>query len=112
MSRAQRRWPIVVGTAAVVSILAATTATAATATGPSTVTPPYVLPVAPGVTITSLLTVDDAGKASNGYEMVGIPDGLGARRTGDTVTVFMNHELGASQGIARRHGQQAPSSPS
>jgi hypothetical protein len=32
-----------------------------------------VLPVAPGVTITSLLTVDDAGSAANGYEMVGIP---------------------------------------
>ena len=28
--------------------------------------------------ITSLLTVSDAGSASNGYEMVGIPDGLGA----------------------------------
>ncbi|MGH3822994.1 MAG: alkaline phosphatase PhoX [Pseudonocardiaceae bacterium] len=106
MSRAQPRWPVVVGAAAVVSILTATTATAATATGPNTVTPPYVLPFAPGVTITSLLTVDDAGKASNGYEMVGIPDGLGARRTGDTVTVLMNHELNAAQGIVRRHGQQ------
>jgi hypothetical protein len=109
MFRARGRWSAVVGAAAAASIATATSAAAATpptATGPSTVTPPYVVPVAPGVTITSLLSVDDAGKASNGYEMVGIPDGLCARRTGDTVTVFMNHELSASQGIVRRHGQQ------
>ena len=40
------------------------------------------LPGAEGVEITSLLTVDgvlgDGGAASNGYEMAGIPDGLGA----------------------------------
>ena len=31
-----------------------------TSTGPSTTTPPYVIPAADGVRITSLLTVDDA----------------------------------------------------
>jgi len=45
--------------------------------GPSTTTDPYVLPVADRVRITSLLTVNDAGAAGNGYEMVGIPDGIG-----------------------------------
>ncbi len=132
MSRVRRRWSAVVGAAAVASIVAATPAAAAqpaTATGPSSATPPYVLPVAPGVTITSLLTVDDAGSAANGYEMVGIPDGLGATvdsrlgpelqallgpivgglldfLRGDVVTVLMNHELRVEQGIVRRHGQQ------
>ena len=51
-------------------------------TGPSTSTPPYMLPVAAGVHITSLLTVDDSGAATDGYEMTGIPDGLGAARAG------------------------------
>ena len=109
MSRIRRRWSVVVGATAVVSIVTAVPASAApppTATGPSSATPPYVLPVAPGVTITSLLTVDDARSASNGYEMVGIPDGLGAYHTSDTVTVLMNHELNANEGIVRRHGQQ------
>lgn len=83
MSRTRRRWSAVIGATAVASIVAATPAAAqtTTATGPSSATPPYVLPVAPGVTITSLLTVDDAGSARNGFEMVGIPDGLGAVAT-------------------------------
>ena len=80
---------------------------ATTSTGPNTTTKPYVLPVASGVKITSLLTVDDAGSASNGYEMVGIPDGLGARAgQGGTIDVTMNHELTATSGIVRRHGQK------
>jgi hypothetical protein len=73
-------------------------------TGPSTSTPPYVLPVAPGVRTTSMLTV---GESVGGYRMVGIPDGLGAYRSGrKSVTVLMNHELRDTQGVARRHGQK------
>ena len=49
--------------------------------GPSTTTDPYVIPVTEGVHVKSLLTVGDAGAAGNGYEMTGIPDGLGARKT-------------------------------
>jgi hypothetical protein len=79
----------------------------ATATGPNTTTAPYVLPVAGGVDITSLLTVSDAGAAGNGYEMVGIPDGLGARRgPSGGVELFMNQELVASAGVVRAHGQK------
>jgi hypothetical protein len=45
------------------------------------------------------------GDAVGGYRMVGIPDGLGAFDNGDgTFTVLMNHELGATAGIARAHG--------
>ncbi len=77
--------------------------------GPSTTIAPYVLPKAPGVSVTSILTVGD-GAAGNGYRMVGIPDGLGAY--GDkaeekkSVVVLMNHELGAGSGLARAHGQK------
>ena len=77
--------------------------------GPSTSTDPYILPVADDIRITSLLTVNDSGAASNGYEMVGIPDGLGLTKVDDKVTILMNHELrdapGQEQGIVRRHGQ-------
>ena len=93
--------------AAAAVAVAAQPALAATGTsrGPSTTTNPYVLPVADGVHIKSLLTVGDQ-PAGNGYRMVGIPDGLGAVRDGDHVTLYMNHELRADRGIVRRHGQK------
>ncbi len=79
---------------------------AAASTGPSTTTPPYVIPVADGVHITSLLTVDD-GAASNGYELDGMPDGLGAQRSGrNHFTLYVNHEFNALTGTTRRHGQK------
>jgi hypothetical protein len=74
--------------------------------GPSTTTPPYVVPVAPGVSTTSLLTVNDAGAAGNGYEFVGIPDGIGARWENGKVVASVNHELRTNNGIVRRHGQR------
>jgi hypothetical protein len=94
---------------AVLGLAAAGTALAATGTGPSTTTDPYVLPVADGVDVTSLLTVEtptDTGAASNGYQMVGIPDGLGATfgPSGNDFRLFMNHELTAPSGVARDHG--------
>ena len=82
-------------------------APAGTSRGPNTVTDPYVLPVADGVATKSLLTVGDAGAAGDGYEMVGIPDGLGAYQDPDSrdLTLLMNHELRGEQGVVRRHGQ-------
>jgi hypothetical protein len=72
-------------------------------TGPSTSTPPYVLPVADGVRTSSLLTVGDRVGA---YRMAGIPDGMGAyRNDGNRLTVLMNHEINEFSGVARRHGQ-------
>ena len=72
--------------------------------GVSSSATPYVQGVA-GYDITSILTVGDAGAQTPGYRMVGIPDGLGAYDNGNgTFTVLMNHELGATQGIARAHG--------
>ena len=95
--------------AAIVATLArrgpTTRAPPPTATGPSTTTPPYVLPVADDVRITSLLTVGDRARASNGYEMVGIPDGLGLPRDDGKAVLYLNQELRDTQGIVRRHGQ-------
>src|SRR6476620_1793422 len=71
--------------------------------GPSSSQTPYVTPTAPGWHVTSIVSAGDA--ADNGYKMVGIPDGLGAYDSGNgTFTVLINHELGASYGIARAHG--------
>ena len=94
---------------AVLGLAAAGTALAATGTGPSTTTDPYVLPASDAVDTTSLLTVKtptDDGAATNGYEMVGIPDGLGATLGSgdDDFTLFVNHELTASAGAVRAHG--------
>lgn len=80
-------------------------ASAGTAAGPSTTVGPYVLPVAQGVDITSLWTVADL-PAGDGFGMVGIPDGLGGFRQGANLVLLMNHELPATEGIVRRHGQQ------
>ncbi len=102
-----RRGPTIAGLGAVAVLMSATSAFAATSTttGPSSATAPYVLPVADGVHITSLLTVGDAAAADNGYELVGIPDGLGLRQQGHNLVLYMNHELRDAQGIVRRHGQ-------
>jgi Bacterial protein of unknown function (DUF839) len=82
----------------------------AASTGPSSKIAPYVIPAADGVRTKSLITVDgvlgDGGAASNGYELTGIPDGLGAfSLSGNRVRLFANHELGNTVGAVRRHGQ-------
>jgi hypothetical protein len=74
-----------------------------------TAKPAYLVPAAPGVVVDPILSTGDV---VGGYQMSGIPDGLGAYRNtggdsregdddehgnngnGNTVTVVMNHELG------------------
>ena len=76
--------------------------------GPSTLTSPYLQALEPNVRFTSILTTGDAlGVKADGspYRMVGIPDGLGAFDNGNgSITVLMNHELGATAGVVRDHG--------
>jgi hypothetical protein len=70
----------------------------------TTSVPAYLIPTAPGVEITPLLTTGDA---VGGYRMAGIPDGLGAFDNGDgTFTVLMNHELRSGNGVSRAHGNK------
>jgi hypothetical protein len=106
-----RRWRSLALASAPLAALGATAALAApagTSHGPSTVTDPYVIPVAEGVATKSLFTVSDGQTAGNGYPMVGIPDGLGAYGNEDSrdFTLFMNQELTPAVGVVRRHGQQ------
>ena len=66
----------------------------------------YVLPVAAGVVVKPIFTVGESPTAST-YQMVGIPDGLGAYDNGDgTFTLLMNHELGTTVGGIRAHGNK------
>ncbi|MDX2114061.1 MAG: hypothetical protein SFZ24_00390 [Planctomycetota bacterium] len=85
-------------------VAACGTVASAQFTGPSSSQSPYVLPSIPGVSTTSILTVGDN---IGGYRMVGIPDGLGAFQNAGArdFTLLMNHELGASAGVVRAHGQ-------
>jgi len=94
--------------------LAAAAAQAQDSTGPQSSQTPYVVPTAPGWEVVSLLTVGDSAKNVD-YRMVGIPDGMGAlpgkfAANGGYVadkafmTFFLNHELGATSGVARAHG--------
>jgi serralysin len=82
-------------------------------TGPSSSQTPYLVPSQVNVQIESILSVGDqvgvkeapAALAGQPWRMVGIPDGLGAFDNGDgTMTVLMNHELGATAGVVREHG--------
>lgn len=94
--------------------LAAVAVHAQTTTGPQSSQTPYIVPTAAGWEVISLITVGDSAKNVD-YRMVGIPDGMGAlpgkfAENGGYVadkafmTIFLSHELGATQGIPRAHG--------
>lgn len=109
MSRRRTGWLAAAGISTLTALVAgpalATSGSEPTSKGPNTVTDPYVLPVADGVHIKSLLTVDDGKKTDDGYALDGIPDGLGAAKTAGGFNLYMNHELRETQGVKRRHGQ-------
>ncbi len=61
--------------------------------GFKTAKPAYLVPMAPGAAVDPILS---AGDTIGGYQMTGIPDGLGAYKEGGSLQVLMNHELGRS----------------
>lgn len=71
-------------------------------TGPSTSTSPYLNPIAPGSSFTSMLT---AGDVIGSYKMAGLGDGMGAYDNGNgTFTMLLAHEAGNTAGVVRAHG--------
>jgi Bacterial protein of unknown function (DUF839) len=96
-----------VGAACATALFPVPSALAADFTGPSTTVAPYVKGVAPGVDVTSVLTVGDQ-PAENGYRMAGLPDGMGVRidRELGVAEVTVNHEIRPDRGIVRAHGAQ------
>ena len=62
----------------------------------------YMLPAHPAVCVVPLISVPET--APNGYHMGGVPDGIGAFRTGrQTFDVILTHELRYNHGKARKH---------
>lgn len=96
------------------ALLCLTGAALAQGTSPSTTVTPYVESHLPGVQITSILTVDDGSVPRTGggtTRMVGIPDGIGvidgaelSPAEPDFFYLLVNHEINATQGIVRDHG--------
>ena len=80
-----------------VAAIATSAATASHQPGFKTVRPPQLVPAAPGVIVDPILSVGDIVANSpipGGYQMSGIPDGLGAFKDGhNTISIMMNHEL-------------------
>ena len=59
--------------------------------------PVYVEPAASGV---SLNVVGTVGDVVNGYQIVGIPDGMGLVKEGKKLSLITNHELSATNAVA------------
>jgi hypothetical protein len=88
-----RRTLLAVGLAVLTMGIVGWTASAATNPGFKTEKRPYLVPIEPGVITDPILSTGDV---VGGYQMSGIPDGLGAYRDSGTLQLLMNHELGAS----------------
>ncbi|NOT16608.1 MAG: DUF839 domain-containing protein [Sulfuriferula sp.] len=77
---------------------------------PTTKQTAYITPATAAWQVLPLLTVGDSVNAKadgKPYQMVGVPDGLGAYLDKkNNLVVLMNHELKAAEGIARAHGGQ------
>lgn len=88
--------------------LATPSGAATTGAGPSSSQTPYLVPLAPGAGLQSIITTHDAvpraGSApGTAFTFAGIPDGLGAFDNRDgTYTILVNHELGSNQGLDRK----------
>ena len=70
-------------------------------------TKPYTVGIAEGYETKRLISVGDTvpetSNPAKQYQMVGIPDGLGAHSNPDgTTTIFMNHELTSATVRSRR----------
>jgi len=87
-----KRLAALAATVGAVALMVAGSASAGNPPGFKTAKPAYLVPIAPGAATDPIIS---AGDTIGGYQMSGIPDGLGAfRDAGDTLQVYMNHELG------------------
>ena len=72
-------------------------------TGPSSSLAPFIVGSEPNIRFVSIATSGDSLPGDG--VLGGIPDGIGAFDNGDgTMTLLVNHELGATAGIVRDHG--------
>ena len=69
--------------------------------GFNTTVKPYAVPVSPEYAVKPIISVGDrvplTSDSSKQFQMIGIPDGMGAYRIpGGSAVVYMNHEVGAT----------------
>jgi hypothetical protein len=89
-----RRLTALATVAGTLALMVAGSATPANDPGFKTAKPPYLVPLTSGAAVDPIIS---AGDIVGGYQMTGIPDGLGAFKDGGhTLQVMMNHELGRS----------------
>ena len=93
--KVKKRFGALVLSASVISVAVSTQATEPA----FTTVKPYAVAVSPDYAIRPLFTVGDqvpnTSDHTKTYQMIGIPDGLGATKgKGNTTLLFMNHELG------------------
>jgi hypothetical protein len=96
--------PLVLGVAGAASV-AGLAGAQVLVTGPSSSASPYAvnIPGGPVLRVVSILTVGDT---VGGYQLLGIPDGMGAFNAADgTFSMFVNHELTATAS-GKRHAHQ------
>jgi hypothetical protein len=101
------RTTLTIGCAATFALASAAAAGVVLRTGPSSSASPYVIPTtgSPVLEVVSILTVGDT---IGGYQLLGIPDGMGGWNQGDgSMRVFIDHELTASAASGRRAHQPA-----
>jgi hypothetical protein len=95
---------------AIVPALAATAVASAQVpsvrTGPSSSATPYVKPIA-GSPVTDLVSILTVGDTIGGYQLLGIPDGMGAFMSGGSMKLFIDHEFTASAASGQRAHQPA-----
>jgi hypothetical protein len=98
------RLTLVVGVSAVAAIATAASAQVVGRTGPSSSASPYVVAPA-GSPVRDLVSIMTVGDTFNGYQLVGIPDGMGGFMENGVMKLFIDHELTATAGGVRRAHQ-------
>jgi hypothetical protein len=98
------RLTLVVGVSAVAAIASAASAQVVGRTGPSSSASPYVVAPA-GSPVRDLVSIMTVGDTFNGYQLVGIPDGMGGFMENGVMKLFIDHELTATAGGVRRAHQ-------
>src|SRR5436190_14235932 len=88
------RWRLMrAGAIALLGLAVVAASTAASPPGFHTAKRPYLVPLATGVQVDPILSTGDV---VGGYQMSGIPDGIGAFKDKGDLQVLFNHELGAT----------------
>lgn len=99
------RISLAVASTATLFIAHAASAQAYSITGPSSSDTPYVVVASDSSAVTDVISILTVGDVIGGYQLLGIPDGMGAFMVGDGVmNLFVNHELTpTASGVQHAH---------